>query len=164
MIACENRHVPDRLVTVSTFAHAHEAQIAKNALEAAGIDSIIVGQYSALASPHESVVGSVKLQVREDDIEDADAVLNQMQGIDHAEYVRPSDADEFAPPARCERCGSPDVRRLNKLAIFAAISALVAIIFGYLGQTLSAFYVVIVVGVFLLVSARWQCRHCGYRW
>jgi hypothetical protein len=151
----------DRLVTVSRYSHTHEAQIARSALQAAGIDAIVVGEHTAALEQGPS---DLRLQVREDDAEAADAVLNEMHGVAHAEYIRPSDAEEAAPPARCERCGSPDVRRINRIVVFGAVAALVAIVFAYIGQTLSAFYLIIVVGIFLLVSARWQCRHCGYRW
>jgi Putative prokaryotic signal transducing protein len=154
----------DALVTVSTYRQMSEAQVARTALEAAGIPSVIsspFGESTAL----QSLGAGIRLQVHAEDAEDADAVLNHIHGVSHAEFVRPSATDDAEPPSRCELCGSPDVQRVNKLLVFAVVAPLVAALFGYLGQqTLIAFYAVIVTAVCVLVGARWKCRNCGHRW
>jgi hypothetical protein len=154
----------DALVTVSTYRHMNEAQVARTALEAAGIPCVITSPFGE-STPLESLGGVIRLQVHVEDAEDADAILNHIHGVSHAEFVRPSATDEAEPPSHCERCGSPDVQRVNKLIVFAVVAPLVAALFGYLGQqTLLAFYAVIVTAVCVLVSATWKCRNCGHRW
>ena len=149
-----------RLVTITTFQRFDEAHLAKGALASAGIEAVVVHE-NAAAIERGHVV---RLQVREEDAEEADMILNQMHGVDHAEFVRPSDLDETAPPARCEHCGSPDVRRVNKIVQFCAATALVLIIFGYFQQTVWAFYLIVVIGVLILLRGRWACARCGHRW
>jgi hypothetical protein len=152
--------VPSRLVTITTFNRFDEAHLAKGALASAGIESVVVHENAAaLDRGH-----VVRLQVREEDAEEADMIINRIQGLDHAEFVRPSDVEEAAPPSRCERCGSADVRRINKILQFGAATALVLIIFGYFQQTLFAFYGIVVIGVVILVRGRWECARCGYHW
>ena len=152
------------LVTVSTYRFEQEAQVARTALEAAGIPCVITNPYGGLTL-NESPGGAIRLQVHAEDAEDADAILNHIHGVSHAEFVKPSATDDAEPPSHCERCGSPDVQRVNKLLVFAVVAPLVAALFGYLGQqTLLAFYAVVVTAVCVLVSATWKCRHCGHRW
>jgi len=155
----EFRFVSARLVTITTFTRLHEAHLAKGALEAAGIEA-------ALVPEHDITEGSepFRLQVREDDATAADAILNGVYGVAHAEFVRPSDEEEAAPPARCERCGSPDVHRVKKLVQFAAAAALIGTIFTYFGLGLWMFYTIVVVGVLILLRGRWLCDRCGHRW
>jgi predicted Zn-ribbon and HTH transcriptional regulator len=102
--------------------------------------------------------------VAAEEAEHADAVLNQIHGVAHAEYVRPSDADDAVPPSRCERCGSPEVRRVQKLAMFGVLALLITAVFIAVDQAMWIFYSVIAAGIFTLLAARWQCRNCGYRW
>ena len=154
----------DRLVTISMYRLESEAFLAKGALEAAGIDAVLVGQYSASNLPHESFSGGYSLQVAAEDAEHADAILNQIHGVAHAEYVRPSDADDAAPPSRCERCGSPEVRKVQKLTMFGVLAILITAVFIAVDQAMWIFYSVIAAGIFTLLAARWQCRNCGYRW
>ena len=156
--------VSETLVTVSTYRNANEAQLARTALEAAGIPCVISSPYGPVAL-QESLGGGIRLQVHPEDAEDADAILNHIHGVSHAEFVKPSATDDPTPPSRCELCGSPDVQRVNKLLVFAVVAPLVAALFGYLGQqTLLAFYAVTVTAVCVLVGATWKCRNCGHRW
>jgi hypothetical protein len=152
------------LVTVSTYRQVNEAHVARTALEAAGIAVVFTSPYGE-STTQETLAGLIRLQVHAEDADDADAILNQIHGVSHAEFVRPSATEDAAPPSRCEECGSPDVQRVNKLVVFAVVAPLVAVVFGYLGQqTLLAFYAVTVAAVCILVSARWKCRNCGHRW
>jgi hypothetical protein len=154
----------DALVTVSTYRHVNEAQVARTALEAAGIACVISSPYGG-STAHEGLGGSIRLQVHAADAEEADAILNHIHGVSHAEFVRPSATDDAVPPSHCDRCGSSDVQRVNKLLVFAVVAPLVAVTFGYLGQqTLLAFYAVVVAAVCILVGATWKCGNCGHRW
>jgi len=149
-----------RLVTITTFRSAAEAHLARGALESAGIDAAIVNEYGHL----EEHGPPLQLQVREEDAEDAEAIVNRMYHVAHAEFVQPSDEDEFAPPARCERCGSAKVQPVNKIVQFGASTALILLVFSYWRATVWSFYAIVIVGVLILLRGRWWCPRCGYRW
>src|SRR5215510_9624258 len=115
-----------RLVTVATYGNLIEAQIAKSALEAAGIRALIAGEQ----------MKSIPLSVDEDDAEAAEQIVNAMIGIAHAERIAPEEA-----PQRCERCGSIDVERRNKLAAFILFTALTFGLGAAIDNSVAAFYV-----------------------
>lgn len=95
---------------------------------------------------------------------DPDEALNRMYGVDHAEFVKPSDADPARPPETCEQCGSRDIAPRRKLVQFGAITALVVGIGVANDTTLGAFLGVIAIAIFSLIAPRWMCHQCGYRW
>lgn len=97
-------------------------------------------------------------------IEDEDEILNRQYGVDHAEYVRPSDAEPAKPPEHCEECGSRDIARLRKLPQLGVLTALMIAIGIGSGATLGAFLAVIAIAIFFLISPRWICHQCDYRW
>ena len=66
---CQNRRMSDPLVTISMYRLESEAFLAKGALEAAGIDAVLVGQYSASNLPHVSFSGGYSLRVAAEDAE-----------------------------------------------------------------------------------------------
>jgi hypothetical protein len=94
----------------------------------------------------------------------SDEVLNRQYGVDHAEFVRPSDEEPARPPTHCERCGSPDIVRIRRLLRFALVAALVIAIGLASGATVAAFLAVIAVAIAFLISPSWLCHQCGYRW
>jgi Putative prokaryotic signal transducing protein len=65
----------DSLVTVGTFLNHIEADLAKSALEAAGIESMILSDDCGGVRPH-LWMGGVKLLVRDDDAQRAIEILN----------------------------------------------------------------------------------------
>jgi hypothetical protein len=65
----------DSLVTVATFLTHIEADLAKSALEAAGIESMILSDDCGGVRPH-LWMGGVKLLVRDDDAQRAIEILN----------------------------------------------------------------------------------------
>src|SRR6266702_3688850 len=71
--------------------------------------------------------------------DEEDEFLNRLYGVDHAESVRPSDAEPPKPPANCEECGSPDVRRVHKLPSYVLFLLLVFGLGIALDQALAAF-------------------------
>jgi len=96
--------------------------------------------------------------------EEEDEFLNRLYGVDHAESVRPSDAEPPKPPASCEECGSPDVRRVNKLPSYVLF---LLIVFGLgiaLDQALAAFLIALAGSIFFLIAPSWRCGSCGNRW
>ena len=67
----------DDLVVVHAFATGPEADLAKSALEGAGIDAIIQSDATGGVTPHLAFAGGgYKLLVREEDVEDARDLLN----------------------------------------------------------------------------------------
>jgi len=137
------------LVTVTTFNHADDAELARMALEAEGIGASVAG---------------VRLQVEEGDVDAADAVLNRLSGMAGAEYATPSDAGPWQPPESCPSCGAADVARRQKWVAFATFAAFVVAIGYTQDATLLGFYVVAAGAIFTLVAASWRCRECGYTW
>src|SRR5437879_1927091 len=70
-------HEPSQLVTVATLQSATEANLAKNQLEAAGIHAYLSGEEAAMAWHMAGALGGIKLQVVDDDVEDALNLLEQ---------------------------------------------------------------------------------------
>src|SRR5262245_60532836 len=80
----------DSLVTIAAFWSPVEADLARNRLEAAGIqaflaNAVTVGMYWHLSN----AVGGVRLQVREGDAEEALAVLAEQPAAAEAEESEP---------------------------------------------------------------------------
>lgn len=98
------------------------------------------------------------------DEEDPDEALNRLYGVDHAEYVRPSDAEPAKPPQQCEVCGSPDVQRAGKLRGYALFLALLFAIGVAVDQLMAAFLIALAGSIFFLIAPTWRCGTCGYRW
>ena len=146
-----------RLITIATYGNLIDAQLARGALEAAGIRAIIVGEHTAGNFHHH--VTAIPLSVDEDDAEAADQIVNAMIGIAHAERVETPEL-----PLRCERCGSPEVERRNKLPAFALFTALTFGLGYAIGNTLAAFYVFLAGIVVFLAAGGWRCRQCGHTW
>ena len=84
-----------RLVTVEVYETAATARLAQGRLEAAGIDAVLIDEHSATMIPiYSAALGGIKLQVREEDEQEALEVLAD-PGV--------------SPPAGhdlCPRCGS----------------------------------------------------------
>ncbi len=137
--------MPASPVIVGTYRDAAEAQLAKGALEAAGIPAVIEE--------------GNKLAVDEHSAQAAEQIVNAMLGIAHAEHVRSAEL-----PERCEQCGSPDVVRRQKLPRFGLFVALTFGIGAAIDNTLAAFYVFLAGIVFFLAAAAWRCRQCGHTW
>lgn len=148
-------------VTVSTFNNLQEAEVARLALSAEGIESFLPDAYTATIYPYAT---GIRLQVDEDDAEAADAVLNRVTGVTGAEYATPSDAHPWQPPAACPDCGAFEVARRQRLVTFLIFGASVAAISYTQDATLLGFYIVVAGAVFFLVGAKWKCRNCGHTW
>src|SRR5947209_10102458 len=127
--------MPGRLVTIGRYGTIIDAQLAKSALEAAGIQAVIIGENTA-ANFHHHVM-SIPLAVDEDDAETAEQIVNAMLGVAHAEHI--VDAPEIEE--RCERCGSPEIARRQKLPAFVLFAALTFGIGAAVDNTLAAFYI-----------------------
>jgi hypothetical protein len=67
--------MPNQFKTVSTHTTVLEAEMAKSVLDAAGIESFIHALHANWLYP--GVLGEVKLQVREDDLDTAKDLLDK---------------------------------------------------------------------------------------
>jgi hypothetical protein len=146
-----------RLVTVASYGNLIEAQLAKSALESAGIHALIVGEHTAGNFHHH--MPSIPLAVDEEDAEAAEQIVNAMIGIAHAERLEPEEMTQ-----RCERCGSFEIERRKKLPVFALFVALTFGVGAAIDNTVAAFYVVLAGIVFFLAAGSRRCRECGNTW
>ncbi len=99
-----------KLVTIATFDLAGQAHIAKNALEAVGIKSVLADEQTvAMDWLLSNAIGGIKVQVLEEDAERAVAALEESLGSDEpvdeemmaaeAEAAEKEDLDEPSDPA-----------------------------------------------------------------
>jgi Putative prokaryotic signal transducing protein len=66
----------DTLITVATFYSEYEFLLARGRLESAGIECFALDENMLrIAGWHSHILGGIKLQVRESDVEDALAIL-----------------------------------------------------------------------------------------
>ena len=91
------------LVTIATFLSLSEAQLAKGALEAEGIDCFLADEN--IAGVYSAVIGGIRLQVSAEDETRARQVLP------------PDEAEIDAAPSKqevCPKCGSREIRYREK--------------------------------------------------
>lgn len=137
--------------------------MARAALAAEGIDAFVHGADSTTVLEW-TVTGGVQLQVREEDAEAADAIINQLLGLSHAEEVTPSDEEPWEPPLTCEQCGSPEIEKRQKLVAFSLIAAFIAAIGWVQASTQLAFFLIVAIAALFVLAPSWRCRHCGHTW
>jgi len=66
----------DGLFIIKTFSRDVDARLAEAVLDANGIDSIIVGDNAAGMMPYLNALHPIRLAVKEEDVEDAIALLD----------------------------------------------------------------------------------------
>jgi hypothetical protein len=66
------------LVAVRTFLNHIDADLAKGALAAAGIESVVSADDAGGTRPHLWMGGGVRLLVRDADLKEADAILSDV--------------------------------------------------------------------------------------
>lgn len=77
------------LVTVATFPEAMEAHIYRNRLESEGIPCVLADEHIVSNQPWHSIAyGGIKLRVRQQDLEQASAIIDEIRGIPHLEANR----------------------------------------------------------------------------
>ena len=72
--------------------------------------------------------------------------------------------EEIVDPEVCAACGSPDIYRTPRLAMFAIAGTALFGIGIAVGMTDVAFLGVAALAVFFLVTGRWRCSECGENW
>ncbi|WP_254510645.1 putative signal transducing protein [Anatilimnocola floriformis] len=69
-----------RLITIESYQNAMEARLVKQQLEDAGIRCVIADEFAVSNFWHlAGAIGGIKLQVAEEDVERADAVLDELE-------------------------------------------------------------------------------------
>ena len=153
--------MPEDFATVATYWNASDAYVAKNALDAAGIESFVQDEHAVDWLTAVAVRG-VKLRVRPEDLMRAAEVLE----------VPPEPRGEVEPPEEerppddnvCPACGSGDLRRRPRLRTFTVIAALTAAFGLVFDQTETAFLIVVAAAVFTLIAESRVCSGCGETW
>ena len=91
----------DRLATVATFRSPVEANLARNRLEAAGIEAFLADEETVGMVWHlTNALGGIKLQVGDRDVEEALAILAESEAL---ELPAAGQADEALPPTSGEK-------------------------------------------------------------
>ncbi len=138
--------MPESLVTVAQFHRSNDAEVAKLAMDSAGIDS---------------EVENVRLDVANEDAYRAFGVLDTTCS---SLPVLEEAYEEPAPAVACPSCESGDVVPARRLMAFAGIATISLGIGVAVGLTDAAFFAVGAAGLFLLMSDRWRCTECGQTW
>ena len=134
--------MPDRFVTVGTFATAAEAHVAKTRLESDGIDCLLADE--SLLSLHwlyATAKGGLRLQVPEKDFQDAIKSLNRVSSNETVQWQT-----KVLDKPECPQCRTTNVyfdRHAGPLSYLAQV-------FPRLVKFLS--------------RGRWVCRECGSQW
>ena len=90
-----------RLATVATFRSPVEANLARNRLEAAGIEAFLADEETVGMVWHlTNALGGIKLQVGDRDVEEALAILAESEAL---ELPAAGQADEALPPTSGEK-------------------------------------------------------------
>jgi len=133
--------------------------LAQNALEAAGIDSVLDDEN--MATNYANAVRGVKVRVRNVDAIRAGEVLeSQCESLDEI-----GEADEEPPdPGTCPSCGSSEIIHNSRALIFAIITALALGAGLALDISEAAFFGILAAGLLLLISDRNKCAECGETW
>lgn len=129
------------LVTLRKYMNVSEGLFAKSVLDSAGIVCFLADEnIIRLDWFLSNALGGVKLLVRQEDAEAAEALLDQSR----PETFETDAGTKYEQP-RCPKCQSPDVsyQELVKRAAYASLWLGVPIPFK---------------------RAAWKCHHCGHEW
>lgn len=157
---------------VARFGTVGEAEMARSALTAAGIEADVADeQVVAIDWLYSNAVGGVKLFVPEVDLERAAEVLQSVAATNVPDDVPVSDVEvreDDSPPVagadQCPECGSTESTRVQRLAIFAVLSLLMWGV-GVVGdqRDLAAAGIIAAALIVLFFPPR-RCSACGSRW
>lgn len=160
---------------VARFTSVGEAESARSALDAAGIEARVQDENMvAVDWLMSQAVGGVKLLVPAEEREAAAEVLSaaaQHDATFAAEELSgwEASASEAEPAVRktaeaCPACGSADVQPIPRLKIFAAVSVIAICAGAAAGQMALSFTAIAVVGFVVAMLPSHRCNACGEKW
>ena len=148
--------VSGKLVVVARFNEYLEAELARNALDAAGIRCIVGG--AELTAAGYGPMRGAHVSVHEQDADAARAVLDRV-----AQRRARRIAHLSAPP--CPRCGAPGVRTKRRLYVGIASTFLgLVVLFAFESPWGLIPLAIGLYALFSLGSSPWHCRECQHRW
>ncbi len=139
----------EKIIKVASFFDYTQAEIAKIALEAEGIECFLSGEnFVATYWLYANADGGIKLYIKESDKERAEAILKTI--------YKPDETDkDTSYDLRCPKCNSSDIRDTKYYLWFSVIVVLCLAL-------LSPFLLILGLPLILLLSN--QCKSCGYKW
>jgi hypothetical protein len=133
----------EKIVTIATFNHPEEAQLSHAKLESEGIPSFVADSNFVSANRFYSIlVGGVRLQVKESDVEAALRILD----IERGKVSNCVNNDTQITDEKCPNCSSSDIQ----YETFSLRRVFISILL--LGFPL------------LFFKRHWKCRKCDYEW
>jgi len=133
----------EKLVTVTAFSLAIEADFARTRLESEGIECVVADEHTVTMNwLYSNAVGGVKLKVWESDLQRAREILEREPTTEEGSKDEAARYKEL----HCPRCGSTDVsyERFSRRLAFAS-------------WILLSFPLP-------FLKKKWSCRTCGHEW
>jgi len=151
----------DPLVTIASFSYPQEAYLHQALLDYTGIDCFVADDYIVTANwLYSTAVGGVKLQVRESDVEDAFAVLNDVVQTDTENAPDTIGLDD----EKCPRCNSENIRQeVFDIRLLNIPWILLQFRLTYLIHLLNMIWILLLFPLPFVMRRR-QCRVCGNKW
>jgi hypothetical protein len=72
--------------------------------------------------------------------------------------------EKVEDPTVCAACGSAEITRTSRARTFMVTAAATLGIGVAAGLSDAAFFAVLALGIYFLISGRWRCRECGETW
>jgi len=153
------------LETVATYWYVGQAELARSALEAAGIETFIDDENVVRVDWfNANAVRGIKVRVRVEDSEEADEILNSLPEMVEGEGGEAIEGSDPKAPRTCEVCGSPNVVAKTRWPHFFGISAVAIGLAIALNETMAAVFGVGAFALYMLITDRWRCQDCGEQW
>ena len=153
------------LVIASRFSTVGEAESARSALDAAGIDVVLADdEIVGLDWRYSNAVGGVKVLVRDEEWEESTAILSTAAvGVADDDAVDAA-AEEVEEAIGCPACGSGEVSRIPRLRLFLFFAFVVCGVGFAIHQPDLAIAGVVVVALITAAAPSHRCPVCGERW
>ena len=152
------------LSTVSRYLCIGEAEGALSALDAAGIDAVLADdQIVAIDWLYSTAVGYVKVQVRDEDAEEAVTILTDSADVVDEPAAEAVELTE--EPIRCPSCGKAEtVARIPRLRIFLLLAVVLIGVGSAVHQEDLALAGVVAAAITTALAPSHRCTACGEKW
>jgi hypothetical protein len=155
------------LITVARFAWPADAEVAKSALEAAGIESYLTDDQTVrmdwLAW---RALGGIKLRIRQSDWNEAETILAGIPAADLGD--KPGlPYEEIRDLERCQECNSIEIARVPRLRLFFGLTMIMVALdaaSGFADSGLLLFFGIAIAAIALTIVDPWRCRDCDNTW